>query len=87
MFPVFQYYQLLSEIYAKLATKGVNIDGKDVSISYIDYYQLIYVPSDIDLSDKTLTIPDGCTVSAYAFTGNNTLTSLELGAKVSMVSS
>lgn len=71
--------------YAKLATKGVNIDGKDVSISYIDYYQLIYVPSDIDLSDKTLTIPDGCTVSAYAFTGNPTLTSIELGAKVSMV--
>ena len=71
--------------YVKLATKGVNIDGKDVRISYVDYYQLIYVPSDIDLSDKTLTIPDGCTVSAYAFTGNNTLTSLELGAKVSLV--
>ena len=71
--------------YVKLATKGVNIDGKDVRISYVDYYQLIYVPSDVDLSDKTLTIPDGCTVSAYAFTGNDTLTTLELGAKVSMV--
>ncbi len=60
-------------------------DGVTMTNYFIQYAQLIYVSSDVDLSDKTLTISDATNIASYAFTGNPTLTTIVLGRKVKMV--
>lgn len=68
-----------------LGSETVSVDGVTTTTRFLNYYQLLYVPTDIDLTGKTLTIPNGCTVMPYAFAGNDTLSTIVLGRRVSMV--
>ncbi len=68
-----------------IGSETITVDGVTTTTRFIQYNSLIYVPSDIDLSNKTLTIPNGCTVNPYAFSKNSTLKTIILGRKVSMV--
>jgi hypothetical protein len=68
-----------------IGTEQYTVDGKTITNSFLKYDQLIYVPADVDLSEKALTIPNACTVGANAFSGNSTLKTIILGKKISMV--
>lgn len=68
-----------------IGSETVSVDGATTTTRFLNYYQLIYVPTGIDLTGKTLTIPNECTVMPYAFAGNDTLDTIVLGRKVSMV--
>jgi hypothetical protein len=68
-----------------IGSETVAVDGVSTKTHFIQYNNLIYVPADIDLSNKSLTIPNGCTVMPYAFSGNDSLTTIILGLKVTMV--
>ncbi len=68
-----------------IGSETVAVDGVTTTTRFIQYNDLIYVPSDIDLSNKPLTIPNGCTVMPYAFSGNDSLSTIILGRKVNMV--
>lgn len=70
---------------ASISYNDEKIDGKTIRKYFLKYDELIYVPSGVVLSDKILTIVDDCKINPYAFSANDTLKTVILGKKISMV--